>query len=214
MIDFEARRLFSHIISREILLDFAGRSIDSILDFGCGDGYTLNLLKSRHNCVNALCVEKDLTLVRFDSLYKITYEEFVDSYSNLTNLFDVILVIDVIHLLSVDDILKIFSIFYNTLKNNGIIYVMLGIYTESRGVHVFKEIMQNLKASYGFIEFHSIKDIIKIFLSLGFEVFLKRIDIRNIFGLKIEEKLVENIIDYLDYLYNDKLLIKLTKERV
>lgn len=211
MFDFEARRLFSDLVFKEILQDFNGEYINAVLDFGCGDGYLLKLLKEKFHNIKALCVEKDLTLVKFNSCDKITYEEFIKSHEKYTNTFDIITIVDVIHLLTIDKISTIFNIFYNLLKHNGIIYIILGLYSESRGLYVFNDIIQSLKKVYNIDRIPTIKEILRIFLDRKFQIFIKRIDISNIFGLKIDEKLIENITEYLNYIYNDKLLIKLTK---
>lgn len=213
MVSFENRRLFNDLLIQEVALDFPNYNALNILDFGCGDGYLLKSFKKRYPSSDCLCVEKDLKhVINLSNVCgALDYESFKREYERFINYFHIISLVDVVYMIPKQELFVLFERFYQMLRSEGVIYIYLGIYAESKGVFLFKEILDSIKKENKLTEFLSLQELLSIFLQKNFNVYIKRLNLNSIFGLRVDKFIVDNLKDYIDYIYNDKLLIKLTK---
>ncbi len=213
MVIFENRRLFNDLLIQEVALDFPSYNALNILDFGCGDGYLLKSFKKRYPSSDCLCVEKDLKhVINLSNVCNVLdYESFKREHERFINYFHIISLVDVVYMIPKQELFILFERFYQMLRSEGVIYIYLGIYAESKGVFLFKEILDSIKKENKLTEFLSLQELLSIFLQKNFNVYIKRLNLSSIFGLRVDKFIVDNLKDYIDYIYNDKLLIKLTK---
>ncbi len=199
--NYSSRRIFNDIVLMDFLRDNARFGIvpRNVLDFGCGDAYLLYQIKEKYPRVNAFCIEENK--IRKQGINYISLKD-ISSYK-----FDFVFLVDVLYLLSIAEIKNLFSIFRGSVVDKGVIYILIGIYKGSTGNYIFTDFIKNLEKD---IYEHSLEQLCDIFEDSGFEVYIKKLDFHSIFGFKVSAKLY-NIKQFLDYLYNDKILIKLTK---
>jgi len=198
------RKIFNDLVFLEIVNDFfeKDKKVNAILDIGCGNGYLLSKLKDYSSSISIYCLEKQL-----NSNYKIQYLN-LDELGKFREFFDIITLIDVIYLLEEDLLKYILSSIKLSLKKKGIVYILLGIYKESRGTLLFKDELKKLQEQYT-IKLYSLDDLFNLFKE-NFTIFFKRLNFNNVFGIQPFKE--RNIKDFLDYIYEDKLLIKLLKK--
>ncbi len=202
--DYTARRIFNDIVLEEFLKDTIQFGIipRNVLDFGCGDAYLLYKIKEKYPCTNVFCVEENK--IRTQGINYVSLKE-ISAYQ-----FDFVFLIDVLYLLSIAEIENLFSILRNSVVDNGVIYILIGIYKGSMGSYIFSDFIKNLKKDK--VYEHSLEQLSNIFEDSRFEIYIKKLDLYNIFGLKVSGKSY-NIKQFLDYIYNDKILIKLVKDK-
>lgn len=215
MFDFEGRRIFNKLLFEEILRDYKKKNISSFVDFGCGDGYFIKLMKHKYPSSTSVCVERKIEIAAKNTLIDtiLEYSQFLKAYTNFIRHFDIITVIDVLYLLPQKEIENLLYIFNNIIKDNGIIYVLLGVYTGSRAINLFDDILINVKHEHSISNFLPLQNYVEMFLNSNFDVFVKRLKLEDTFGFKIDYKFKDNVKSYIDYLYEDKLLIKLIKKK-
>ncbi len=201
MWNYKDRYIFNDLILNEIKNDLTTLSIthiNSILDFGCGDGYLLKNLKKFFPSANLFCVEKNKRRKK-----GIKYIKNVDEIKEKD--LDLVLFIDVLYLLPEEEISFLFKKLKNKLKSNGTIYILLGLYAESRGAKIFKNLLDQLSIKY---YIHSLKKLIEIFEENEYKILAKRLNINNSKGIILSKK-IDNPKLLIDYLYEDKLILKL-----
>jgi len=206
---WEHRRLFNDLLFDEIIQDFRDVNIKSILDIGCGDGYLLyRFSKSFSHPIYLYCAEKKTTF-KFNSNHNTSKIQSIklDNYLKYADFFDVIILIDVIYLMDKHTLQNTLDRIKVMLKAQGVCYIMLGIYKESRGVSIFAEELKSLKHNYK-VTIYSLDELIFLFRR-NFKVYLKRLEFNKLFGIMPAKD--TNLKRFLDYLYEDKILIKLSK---
>lgn len=199
--NYDTRKIFNNCVIEEVLMDCHYLNIypQTILDIGCGDGFLLFKIKEKYPDAQVFCIERNF--MKRDGITYIDYKDI--SKLNL----DIVFLIDVIYLIPRNELFNIFQVIKRSLKRDGIIYILLGIYKESKGIKVLNPFIKELEVT---IYNHSIKDILYIFNDLGFDIHIKKLDFSKTFGIKIPVLLIDDIEDFIDYLYNEKLIIKLT----
>jgi len=204
MFNWEFRRLFNDIVLDEIRRDFKNLKIRNVLDVGCGDGYLLTLIANNFPDIESVyCYEKTNNVLLNKKIKQFSF----DFYENYLGFFDIITLIDVIYLINRERLNQLIKKIDYTLCESGISYILLGIYKESRGVKIFNSDIQKLKKNHE-ITIYSLDELCSL-LSNKFNVFIKRINLNDYFGI-MPSKLI-NVKDFIDYIYEDKILIKLTK---
>ncbi len=205
MFVWEYRRLFNDVILEEIQRDFQNFEIRNVLDIGCGDGYLLHLLAEAYPKLNAIyCFEKSYVEITDENSPKIKHFDF-KSYKDYRDFFDVITLIDVLYLMNKEEVDSLVEKMSFILSRTGIVYVMLGIYKESRGIELFSSQIELLKDKYS-VTIYSLDEICSIF-SRKFKVFLKKINLVSYFGIMPPK--FKDVKRFIDYLYEDKIIIKL-----
>jgi hypothetical protein len=140
--NYAARRIFNDIVLEEFLKDNIQFGIipRNVLDFGCGDAYFLYQIKKKYPCINAFCVEENK--IRKEGISYISLKE-ISAYK-----FDFVFLIDVLYLLSITEIKNLFSIFRDSVVDNGAIYILIGIYEGSTGSYIFTDFIKTSKKGY------------------------------------------------------------------
>ncbi len=200
---YKNRELFNRLIAKEYVLDTIEGTFSKdekvFLDIGCGECILLSFLKKMYPFSGLFCVEKIRHIHKnCENVNYISLTELEKSSLKI----DASFMLDVIHFLDEEDLIYIIKTLKKKLKSEGIIYILTGIYEGSKGLKIFQNILK-----YDDIRIYKIEDLLELFESLGFKYFLKRLPLENIFGIMPPNGIPYK--EYLNYIYSDKLLIKL-----
>lgn len=126
--DHERKKLMSfmkNIAPQEKILDLCEfHKVQSLLDFGCGNGYILQYMKKTYNIKTAIGLEIENKLQeKIEEKIGLQIFDDMNSISNEEILFDSVLIIHVFHHLNDNDIIKQFQKILPLLSKRSFIYV-------------------------------------------------------------------------------------------
>ena len=128
--DYDSKNVESAIFRLlNILEQFYIKKNSSFLDFGCGQGASVNyLINKKYKAVGVDISKKNIEIgnkfFKFDKLYTVPIDSFNCDFTkyNKNNKFDVILCQQSIYYFSEEHFKKILYNFFNALNKNGILY--------------------------------------------------------------------------------------------
>jgi cyclopropane fatty-acyl-phospholipid synthase-like methyltransferase len=128
--DYDSKNVESVIFRLlNILEQFYIKKNSSFLDFGCGQGASVNyLINKKYKAVGVDISKKNIEIgnkfFKFDKLYTVPIDSFNCDFTkyNKNNKFDVILCQQSIYYFSEEHFKKILDSFFNALNKNGILY--------------------------------------------------------------------------------------------
>lgn len=195
--EFINKALFNEI-KKDIVLE-----PKKVIDIGCGNGYLLNFFRDEFNS-QIFCIEKQEFCQKSNF---ITYLDIKD-LDMFIGQFDIIALVDVLYFFDINFISDLFRKLRLLTHRDSLIYIVTGIYNNSKAIELFEEDLNKIKAIYGNIYIHDLNELHKIF-SQNFKVYYKRFNFNDIFGFNISQNM--NPVTFLKYIYEEKLIIKLTQ---
>ena len=211
----QARRIFWKYLLDEICADFShGDGVVNFLDFGCSYGEFIRMADYRRIAKRYTGIEVNRNIVYHLKLVNtarntvfMETNEWIESRE--PHSIDVLTSIEVLPYIS--DITSHATLLADVLHPiRGVVYLVTGILSESSVAYRLVERNDAVIKAYP----RSLDDILLAFVSAGFKCHAKRINLSDSFGIQLDPvdlaKMKIGAKEFLDYLFEDKILLKLT----